>query len=196
MIREVLLVFNTVALSTYYLYAASTITFKNKKICISCSRFLAAATRPVIFQVLTGCMEPLHGVIPLVRGSGCTNNYSALHVQVGYVIKQNRRYICTISIDLAYFIILCVMNATTSPHLHQSTSNMTSTVLTALITMQIGVFPVTSVVIQGSFGTSALTHGIHYTIIYSPICISAHRCVVAIQVISHSEIAVTSIFGV
>ena len=135
MIREVLLVFNIVALSTYF-YTVATIAFKNKKkICISCSPFLAAATRSVIFQAHAGCREPLHGVIPLVRGSGCTNNYSALHVQVGYVIKQNRRYICTISIDLADFIILCVMNATTSPHLHQSTSNMTSTVLTALITM-------------------------------------------------------------
>lgn len=31
MVREVLLVFNTVALSTYYFYAVATITFNNKK---------------------------------------------------------------------------------------------------------------------------------------------------------------------
>lgn len=76
--------------------------------------FLVLATRAVIFQVLTGCWKPLHGIVPLVLGSGCTNNYSALHVQVEYVIKQNRRYICTISIDFADSPISCVMNATTS----------------------------------------------------------------------------------
>ena len=119
---EVLLIYNTVALATYYFYAVATITFNNNNnnnksvYCVRVSLMLPLTLS--FFKYLLDVGSHFMVLFHLCGGSACTNNYSALHVQVGYVIKQNRRYICTIGIDLADFIMLCVMNATTSPHLH------------------------------------------------------------------------------
>ena len=55
-----------------------------------CSRLVDAATHPVIFQVLTGCREPLHGVIPLVRGLGLYKQLLSITCSSGICYKTKQ----------------------------------------------------------------------------------------------------------
>ena len=69
---------------------------------------------------------------------------------------------------------------------------MISTALTALIAVQIAIFP--AIVIQGSFEAGALTHGLRYTkFIFTCLCFYTQLCCGYTR---DSEIPFTKSFGV